>query len=72
MPHIDVKMFPGRDEDLKKKFAEKVIEAASITLGAPKDDFSVSIEDVDPDRWNEDVADKVNPKDIKAGKMYRK
>lgn len=71
MPFIDVKMFPGRDEKVKKDFAEKLIESASAELGTPKEAFSVAITDVKPEDWNVEVADKVNESSIKAGKMYR-
>lgn len=71
MPFIDVKMFPGRDEEVKKAFAEKLIDSAAAELGAPKEAFSVAITDVKPEDWNAEVADKVDESSIKAGKMYR-
>lgn len=71
MPHIDVKMFPGRDDSLKKSFADKVRKAAVEALGCPADDLSVSVEEVAPENWNRDVADKIPEKNILSGEMYR-
>lgn len=71
MPHIDIKMFPGRDEKTKKAFAEKVIDTAVQELGCSREVLSVAIEDITPEKWNAEVADKVNEADIKAGKLYR-
>ena len=71
MPFIDVKMFPGRDEKVKKAFAEKLIDSASAELGTPKEAFSVAITEVKPEDWNAEVADKVDESSIAAGRMYR-
>ena len=29
MPHIDVKMFPGRNDEIKKNLAEKLLKTAA-------------------------------------------
>lgn len=71
MPHIDVKMFPGRDDEKKKAFAEKVIEAAIEEFGCSREHLSVAITDVPAAEWNEKVADKVDDKKVVVGKVYR-
>lgn len=71
MPHIDVKMFPGRDDATKKALAEKFVEVAVAELGCPKEVLSVSVEEVAPEEWNEKVADVIAAEDMKAGEMYR-
>ena len=70
MPHIDIKMFPGRSEEMKKAAAEKIIEAAAEALNAPKDVFSVAIVDIEKEAWNESVADKIDEKNPYAGKIF--
>ena len=30
MPHIDVKMFPGRNDEIKKNLAEKLLKTACL------------------------------------------
>lgn len=71
MPHIDVKMFPGRSNEIKKNLAEKLRETAAKELGVDEAVLSVSIEDVEKDTWNKDVADSIPEEEILAGEMYR-
>ena len=59
MPHITIQMYPGRDEQTKKKLADAVLDAASKSLARGKEHFSVSIVDVPQDEWKEKVYDKV-------------
>ncbi|MBP5402583.1 MAG: tautomerase family protein [Treponema sp.] len=59
MPHIAIKMYPGRDEATKKRLADAILETASRELARGKEHFSVSIEDVPQDEWKEKVYDKV-------------
>lgn len=55
MPHIDVKMFPGRTEEQKQEFAAKVVEAAQAIFGSSDASLSVSISEVEPAEWNAKV-----------------
>ncbi|MGN1267090.1 MAG: tautomerase family protein [Dorea sp.] len=71
MPHIDIKLFPGRSEEMKKAAAAKIIEAASAELGAPTSAFSVAFTEIEKDAWNETVADKVDEATIVEGKLFR-
>lgn len=71
MPHIDVNLFPGRTQEQKQKLAEKIVEDAMDILGAPREALSVSMHEVAPEDWNNDIADKVDEKSIVTGKMYR-
>lgn len=71
MPHIDIKLFPGRSDEMKKAAAEKIVEAASAELGAPKDAFSVSFTDIEKSVWNETVADAIDDATLYAGKVFR-
>lgn len=59
MPHITIQMYPGRDDEIKKRLAEAVLETASRELDRGKEHFSVSIVDVPQDEWKEKVYDKV-------------
>lgn len=71
MPHIDVKMFPGRNDEIKKKLAEKLLKTAAEELQIPAENLSVSVEDVDPKKWNEEVGAATPDDKIYAGKMFR-
>ena len=59
MPHISIKMYPGRDEATKKRLAQANLETASKELERGTEHFSVSIEDVPQENWKEAVYDKV-------------
>ncbi|MBB5219376.1 MULTISPECIES: tautomerase family protein [Treponema] len=59
MPHITIQMYPGRDDQIKKRLAEAIVETASRELERGKEHFSVSIVDVPQDEWKEKVYDKV-------------
>lgn len=71
MPHIEVKMFPGRDDKIKKNLAEKLLKTAAEELQIPEENLSVSVEDVDPKKWNEEVGEATPAEKIYAGKMFR-
>ena len=55
MPHIVIKLWPGRTEEEKKSMAQAVVDAAVEHLHAEPGWVSVGIEEVDEDRWNDDV-----------------
>ena len=71
MPHIDIKLFPGRSVEMKKAAAEKIVEAAAAELGAPTSAFSVAFTDIEKDVWNETVADKIDEATLYAGKVFK-
>lgn len=47
MPHISVKMYPGRTDEVKKKIAEKVRDCLVEEMQMEPKYFSVSVEDVE-------------------------
>lgn len=55
MPHINVKLWPGTSEPDKKKLAEALTKTAMDILGNGETSFSVSIEDVAPSHWKDNV-----------------
>ena len=58
MPHINVKCYPGRTEEQKKKLAEKITQDVIEILGAKESNISVSIQDIQPEKWKADVVEK--------------
>ena len=72
MPHIDVMLWPGRDEETKKKFGEKVVKDAMEILGVKnRDHLSVSFTEVPSDKWNQYVEEHVNEDDVLVGKLFK-
>lgn len=54
MPYIAIKAYP-KDEETKKRLAEKINEAFLEVWGCPQEAISLSIEEVAPDKWEEQV-----------------
>lgn len=51
MPYITVKMLEGRTEEQKKQLVEKVTEAVSETVDAPKEKIVVFIEEMSKNHY---------------------
>ena len=70
MPHVIVKLWPGRSEEQKKKLTEEIARDMVATLKCNADSISIAFEEVKPEEWN----DKVYDRDIgpKLDKLYKK
>ena len=55
MPHVSVKIRTGTSEDKKKQLSAAIVEDVVEIAGCSKDSVSVSIEEVDPKDWKNDV-----------------
>ena len=55
MPHITVQMYPGRNDEIKERLAKALAKTASEEFGRGLEHFSVSIEDVPQEEWNDKV-----------------
>jgi len=55
MPHIIVKLFPGRTEVQKKQLTCEIVKAIRTSIGTPDNSISVSIEEVPKEKWAEKV-----------------
>ena len=64
MPHIAIKMYPGRSEELKKEIAVKTRDFLAQEMGMEEKFFSVSVEDIEKDKWQEEVVDKIAKDDL--------
>ena len=64
MPHIAIKMYPGRSEELKKEIAVKTRDFLAQEIGMEEKFFSVSVEDIEKDQWQEEVVDKIAKDDL--------
>ena len=70
MPHVIVKLWPGKTEQQKAKLAEEISQAVMSVLGYGEESVSVSMEEVSSNDWKADVYQK----DIQhgLGKLYKK
>ncbi|WFS61914.1 tautomerase family protein [Pseudodesulfovibrio thermohalotolerans] len=70
MPHVSVKLWPGRSEEDKQRLADAIVEEVVKYTGASRSSVSVSIEEISFGDWKEKVYDP----DIrdKADILYKK
>ena len=57
MPHVEIKCYPGRSEEIKKACAEKVAAQVAESLGCPSTAVSVSIKEIPQEDWKDKVYD---------------
>jgi 4-oxalocrotonate tautomerase len=55
MPHIIVKLWPGRSEQQKNELTDKITKALIDTLGAKESSISVAFEEIPKERWGTEV-----------------
>ena len=70
MPHVIVKLWPGKSERQKVRLAEKIVEDVTKVLNYGEESVSVAFEEVEPQDW----ADKVYKPDIvcNSEQLYKK
>jgi 4-oxalocrotonate tautomerase len=70
MPHVIVKMHPGRSDQQKARLTEAIVKDVMTFAGVGDEAVSVSIEEIGPSDW----VDKVYRPDILngSGKLYKK
>jgi 4-oxalocrotonate tautomerase len=70
MPHVIVKLWPGKTERQKARLAEAIAKDVMEVLNYGEESVSVAMEEVDPQDW----AEKVYQPDIvnKPEQLYRK
>lgn len=64
MPHIAIKMYPGRTEEVKREIAEKTRDFLMKEMNMEAKYFSVSVEEVEKENWQEQVSSQIDPKDL--------
>ena len=55
MPHIIVKMYPGRSEEQKQKLADAIVKDVVNIAECEENSVTVAIEEVDPTLWSKTV-----------------
>ena len=70
MPHVIVKLWPGRSEQEKKQLADAIVKDVVTYAKCNESSVSVAIEEIESVDWAENVykPDILNPR----GKLYRK
>ena len=70
MPHVIVKLWPGKSEQRKKRLAEAIIRDVTSILHYGEESVSVAMEEIKPDEW----AEKMCRAELKNNldKLYKK
>jgi ribosomal protein S18 acetylase RimI-like enzyme len=55
MPHVIVKLYPGRSEEQKKQLAVEIVKSVVEIAVCEEKSVSVAFEEVEPDDWAENV-----------------
>lgn len=55
MPHIIVKLWPGRNDEIKSKLAKRIASSVAEELNVDMGDVSVAIEEISREEWGEKV-----------------
>jgi 4-oxalocrotonate tautomerase len=55
MPHVIVKLWPGNSEQQKARLADAITKDVMDVLGFGEESVSVSMEEVEPQDWAENL-----------------
>lgn len=55
MPHVIVKLWPGRTEQQKNNLTDKITKAVMETLNVEESSVSVGFEEVPKEKWGKEV-----------------
>ena len=55
MPHISVKLYPGRSEQQKVRLTEQIVKDVVSLLDCSEASVSIAIEEINPADWAEQV-----------------
>ena len=55
MPHVIVKLYPGKSEQQKTQLAEEIVKDVIAILKCEEKVVSVAFEEIKPEAWTEEV-----------------
>ena len=55
MPHVIVKLWPGKSEKQKARLSEEITRAVMTVLNYGEESVSVAMEEVEPNAWMDKV-----------------
>jgi 4-oxalocrotonate tautomerase len=55
MPHVIVKLWPGKSEKQKTELAQQITKAVTSVLNYGEDAVSVALEEIEPNAWMDEV-----------------
>ncbi|MGH7227056.1 MAG: tautomerase family protein [Gemmataceae bacterium] len=70
MPHVIVKLWPGKSEQQKRQLADAIVRDVTAVFNYGEDSVSVAIEEINSQNWREKV---YQPDIVKnAQNLYKK
>jgi len=69
MPHVVVRLYPGRSEEQKSRLAEEIVKDVVAIANCGEESVSVAIEEIKPEDWAEKV---YKPDILNNSKLYKK
>jgi 4-oxalocrotonate tautomerase len=70
MPHVTVKLWPGKTDAQKQQLADEITRSVTSILGYGDESVSVAMEEVDSADWKTEVYDP-DIRDRPAGEVYK-
>lgn len=64
MPHLSVRMYPGRSKEVKQEFADKLQDFVVKELGCEPNVVSVSFKEIDANKWKDVIGDEIAGEDV--------
>ncbi len=55
MPHVIIKLWPGKPEEQKKLLTKKIVEAFGEVMDIPEKSLSVGFEEIPRENWQKEV-----------------
>lgn len=55
MPHVIVKLWPGKSEKQKRQLSDEIAKSVMHVLGYGEESVSVAMEEIEPDDWKQKV-----------------
>ena len=55
MPHVIIKMFPGRTDEQKERITKGITDTITRIAGCEEDSVSIAVEEVSSQEWAEKV-----------------
>lgn len=57
MPHVIVKLWPGKTADQKQRLTDAIVDSVTSLLDYDDDAVSVALEEVTPNDWTREVVE---------------
>ncbi|MGG5370208.1 tautomerase family protein [Enterococcus sp. AZ196] len=64
MPHLSVRLYPGRSKEVKQEFADKLQAFVVKELGCEPNVVSVSFKEIEPEKWKDVIDDEIAGEDV--------